>query len=139
VVLSVDREKERISLGIKQLTPDPWQKEIPERFRVGDAVEGKVIKVTDFGIFVELEGGVEGLIYASEIVREAKDAQPKVGDTLAARIVKVDPVERKIGLSMKAYQRGLEREEVAEYMRNQEKVSNNLGDLLQEKGKAPKA
>ena len=66
VVLRIDKEKERLSLGYKQLTRDPWDDEIPARYRVGDSVSGKVSKVADFGIFVEIEGGVEGLIHISE-------------------------------------------------------------------------
>lgn len=104
VVLKVDREKERISLGYKQTTQDPWESEIPEKFKVGDTVQGKVVKVTDFGVFVELEDGVEGLVHVSEMDLESsakvEDAF-KVGDELVAKITKVDPVERKIALSIR--------------------------------------
>lgn len=100
VVLSIDKEKERISLGIKQLTQDPWEKEIPEKFKVGSPVKGKVVKVTEFGIFVELEEGIEGLVYSSEIEKGSED-NLKTGDEITAKIVKVDPSERKIGLTMK--------------------------------------
>lgn len=113
VILSIDRDKERISLGIKQLTPDPWEKEIPEKFRVGDLVGGKVVKVTEFGVFLELEEGIEGLVYSSEMERGsgAKGAPgkmediAKVGEEISARIVKVDTSERKIGLTMKTHKR----------------------------------
>lgn len=112
VVLNVDREKERISLGIKQLTPDPWDQEIPQKYRVGDDIQGKVVKVADFGIFVELEDGVEGLIYSSEISKDPSarpDEFSNVGNDVMARIIKVDKAERKIGLSMKAYMKSQER------------------------------
>lgn len=99
VVLNLEPEKERIALGIKQLSPDPWLKDIPERFKLGGEVKCKVLKFTDFGIFAEIEGEVEGLIYSSEIV---KGEEPlKEGDEILARIIKVDVEDRKIGLSMR--------------------------------------
>ena len=99
VVLNIEPEKERIALGIKQISPDPWLKEIPERLKLGDEVRCKVLKSTDFGIFVEIEGEVEGLIYSSEILRTEEPL--KEGDELIARIIKIDAEDRKIGLSMK--------------------------------------
>jgi len=98
VILSLEPEKERMALGIKQMTDDPWKTEIPARFRLGDECGGKVLRVTDFGVFVELEGGVEGLVYSSE-VDVAKGVQE--GDEIRVRIIKVNVDERKIGLSMK--------------------------------------
>lgn len=104
VVLSVDPEKKRVALGMKQLADDPWSKDIPSRYLVGDVVKGKVTKSTPFGVFVELEPGLEGLLHVSEI-SDKKISSPeeliKVGDEVAVRIVKVDTEERKIGLSMK--------------------------------------
>lgn len=99
VVLNVDAEKERIALGIKQLKPDPWLNEIPEKYKLGDEVKCRVIRSTDFGIFVDIEDEVEGLIYSSEVVKT--DAPVKEGDPLIVKIIKIDPSERKIGLSMK--------------------------------------
>ncbi len=98
-VLNIEPEKERIALGIKQISPDPWLKEIPERLKLGDEVRCKVLKSTDFGIFVEIEGEVEGLIYSSEVLRAEEPL--KEGDELIARIIKIDAEDRKIGLSMK--------------------------------------
>lgn len=98
VILSLEPEKERMALGIKQMTDDPWKTEIPARFRLGDECSGKVLRVTDFGVFVELEGGVEGLVYSSE-VDAARGVQE--GDEIRVRIIKVNVDERKIGLSMK--------------------------------------
>lgn len=100
VVLAVEPEKERIALGIKQLRPDPWISEIPEQFHLGDEAKCKVLRVTDFGIFVELPGEVEGLIYASELMKGPEDL-PKEGDEIWARIIKMDIENKKIGLSMK--------------------------------------
>jgi len=99
IVLSLEPEKERIALGIKQLSQDPWIVGIPERFKLGDEVRCRVLKFTDFGIFAEIEGEVEGLIYSSEVLK--KEEPLKEGDEIMVRIIKIDIEERKIGLSMK--------------------------------------
>ncbi|GAB4482977.1 MAG: 30S ribosomal protein S1 [Thermodesulfovibrionales bacterium] len=100
VVLHVDARNEKIALGLKQLTPDPWVSDIPDRLRLGDEVAGKVLRLTDFGLFVEMENGVEGLVYSSEIVQPAEGGITE-GDEIRARVIKIDLDERKIGLSMK--------------------------------------
>jgi len=106
VILSIDPANEKIALGLKQLEDDPWVEVIPSRFRLGDEVAGKVLRISDFGIFIEMEGGVEGLIYSSEIVQPSEREEPiKEGDEIRARIIKVDLEERKIGLSMKHIKR----------------------------------
>lgn len=97
-VLSIDPEKERMALGIKQLSPDPWETLIPEKFQLGAEFKGKVLKKTDYGIFVELEDDVEGLIYSSEI---DNSKEVNEGDEIAVRIIKLNLEDRKIGLSMK--------------------------------------
>lgn len=99
VVLSIEPDKERIALGLKQLTPDPWMNEIPQKYKLGDIVKSKVLRLTDFGVFVEIEGEVEGLIYSSEVINTGEPL--KEGDTVTTRIIKIDPEEKKIGLSMK--------------------------------------
>lgn len=99
VVLSVEPEKERIALGLKQLKEDPWIEEIPRTFHLGDEVKCRALRQTDFGIFVEMPGEVEGLIYASEALRREEPVQE--GEELWARIIKIDLDNRKIGLSMK--------------------------------------
>jgi small subunit ribosomal protein S1 len=98
VVLSVDAARERMALGIKQMTPDPWEVEIPAKYRLGEEFRGRVMRKSDFGIFIELDNAVEGLIYTSEIdtSRELNE-----GDEIWVRIIKVNVEERKIGLSMK--------------------------------------
>ncbi len=105
VVLRVDKEKERLSLGYKQLSPDPWEHEIPKRYQVGQEVHGKVVKITDFGAFVECEDGVEGLIHLSEMNLEGQRIEDryKVGDEVTARVIRVDPAERKIALSIREH------------------------------------
>ena len=104
-VINIDTEKERISVGLKELTSDPWLEEIPGKYKLGEQVKGKIIKISDFGLFVELDGGVEGLIYSSEIEKpqgKILDDAFKIGTELIAWIIKVDISERKIGLSMKS-------------------------------------
>jgi len=104
IVLSVDQEKKRVALGMKQLSPDPWLDRIPQKYVVGEQVEGKVTKVTNFGVFVELEGDLEGLLHVSELADhkvESPEDVVNVGDEVEVRILRVDPRERKIGLSMR--------------------------------------
>jgi len=104
VVLSVNQEKKRVALGLKQLTPDPWQEDIPGKFHVGDLVHGKVTKLTSFGVFVELEDQLEGLLHISELADrkvEAPEEVVQVGDELDVRIIRVDGRDRKIGLSLR--------------------------------------
>ena len=104
VVLSIDKENRRVSLGIKQLDEDPWSN-IDNRFKVGDLVKGTVAKIASFGAFVSLNGDIDGLIHISQLseehVERVKDVL-KVGDEVEARVIKVDKVERRIGLSIKA-------------------------------------
>ncbi len=133
VVLNIDRENERFSLGIKQLIEDPWQS-IPTRYAPGTLVKGKVTSVTDFGIFIEIEEGIEGLIHVSEISSEKVDS-PKdcasVGDELEAVVLHVDTVDRKIALSIKQIASQKEKAEVDAYMGAQERATTNLGALVQ--------
>lgn len=107
VVLHVDRAARRISLGLKQTQPDPWKTLVPERYRVGMDVTGKVVRITDFGAFVELPDGIEGLLHVSELsegrVNKPEDVV-KVGEELTLKIIKLDTDERKLGLSLRAYQ-----------------------------------
>jgi small subunit ribosomal protein S1 len=130
VVLRIDKEKERLSLGYKQLTRDPWDDEIPARYRVGDSASGKVSKVADFGIFVELDGGVEGLIHISEAAldQNAKlEEKYKLQDEVTAKIIKVDREERKIALSLRDHQMDSERRHVDEYHAAQGAPDQSLG------------
>jgi small subunit ribosomal protein S1 len=132
VVLNIDTENERFSLGVKQLTQDPWQV-IPEQYAPGTIIRGKVTSVTEFGIFLEVEEGVEGLIHVSEISKE-KVESPKdfasVGDELEAVVLHVDTQEHKIALSIKHMSERKEKAEVEEYMGAQKKATSSLGDLL---------
>ena len=104
VVLKVEEEKQRIALGIRQLTEDPWEKAVPENYIPGQIVEGTVTKITNFGVFVELEQDLEGLLHVSELadhkIENAHD-EVSIGDKIQVKILRVDPVDRKIGLSKK--------------------------------------
>jgi small subunit ribosomal protein S1 len=104
VVLTVDKERKRVALGLKQLTQDPWEKMILEKFKAGDTVKGAVTKLTSFGAFVEIDNDLEGLLHISEM-SDGKVEKPEEivqpGQKLELRILNVDPVERKIGLSLK--------------------------------------
>jgi small subunit ribosomal protein S1 len=104
VVLAVDQEKKRIALGMKQLEEDPWERIIPGKYSVGEIVRGTVTKVTNFGVFVELEDGLEGLLHISELAEHKVDTPQSVvepGDAVHVKVIKVDTDERKIGLSLR--------------------------------------
>lgn len=106
IVLHVDKTNRRVSLGLKQSQPDPWQSTVPEKYRIGMDVKARVVRLTDFGAFVELEDGVEGLLHISELSHE-RVARPEdvvsVGNELTLKIIKLDADERKLGLSLRAY------------------------------------
>jgi small subunit ribosomal protein S1 len=134
VVLNIDPRNERFSLGIKQLTPDPW-KDVSRRYRRGEMVTGKVTNVTDFGAFVELEEGIEGLVHVSEISRDKIDKPSdvlKVGEGVSAIVIHIDPHERRIGLSMKGVAEKVEKAEIEKYISNQGPRTSTLGELIQE-------
>ncbi len=103
-VLNVDQDRKRIALGLKQLRQDPWEADIPARYGPGDVVTGKVTKLTNFGAFVELEPGLEGLLHISELADRKVDSPEEVvavGDAIEVTVLRVDPGERKIALSRK--------------------------------------
>ena len=112
-VLSVDQQRRRIALGLKQMGDDPWSTDIPKRYKAGDVVNGTVTKITNFGVFVGLEDGLEGLLHISELademVENAEDVV-KVGDKVEVKVLRVDTDERKIGLSKKRVGWSAERE-----------------------------
>jgi small subunit ribosomal protein S1 len=104
VVLKVEQGKQRIALGLKQLQEDPWARAVPENYIPGQIIEGTVTKITNFGVFVELEEDLEGLLHVSELADhkvEDPHSEVKIGDKILVKILRVDPVERKIGLSKK--------------------------------------
>jgi small subunit ribosomal protein S1 len=109
VVIEVDQEKQRVGLGVKQLSEDPWVEAIPSAYRPGMIVTGKITKITNFGVFVELEDGLEGLLHISELadhkVENPQDVV-KSGQEVEVKILRVDTDDRKIGLSLKRAQWG---------------------------------
>jgi small subunit ribosomal protein S1 len=136
VVLKIDKENERFSLGIKQLVPDPWQAAY-NNYPSGTVVEGEITNVTDFGVFVKLEEGIEGLVHVSELSKD-KVKTPvgmyQVGDTLKAIVINVSAKDRKIGLSVKTLE-GDDEEAAVEKFKKAEKVAqesapSTFGDLL---------
>ncbi len=133
VVLKIDRENERFSLGVKQLEPDPWQAAM-SNYPSGAIVEGKITNVTDFGVFVQLEEGVEGLVHVSEISKEKINTPVgmyNVGDNLQVMIINVSAKDRKIGLSIKALlDDSGEKGSVKDYKKKQTSGPSTLGDLL---------
>jgi len=132
VVLHIDKEKERFSLGIKQLTQDPWD-EVPHKYKPGTRVTGTVTNITDFGIFVELEEGIEGLIHVSELSKE-KGGNPlsrfNVDDVIQAKVINVSRTEKKIGLSIKRLEESEEREIYRSYLDGRNGATSNLGEIL---------
>ena len=133
IVLNVDKENERLSLGLKQMELDPWT-QVQTKYHVGQDVRVKVVKVTNFGAFAELEDGVEGLIHLSELSRE-KVTDPEevvsVGQELDAKIIKIDVETRKIGLSVRAFMEDNERQEVLDVNR-QATETVTIGDTAPE-------
>jgi small subunit ribosomal protein S1 len=134
VVLNIDKENERFALGIKQLQRDPWEA-VPERYKVGSKITGTITNVTDFGVFVELEEGVEGLVHVSEVTAE-KVKTPlgrfQVGEVVGAKVLNINPKERRIGLSMKQIEVDEEHDLVADYLSSYKGSPSSLGEVLKE-------
>ena len=135
IVLGVDVENERISLGVKQLDHDPWAS-LAERFPVGAKVKGPITSITDFGVFVEIEDGIEGLVHVSQISNERIDKPSQlfqVGDEIEAEVTNIDGREKKIGLSVKALRRTEERDEMNAYLSREGKAAKfSLEDVMGE-------
>ena len=135
-VMTVDKDNERFSLGIKQLTKNPWE-EIPEKYKVGTKVTGKVTNITDFGIFVELEEGIEGLVHSSEISK-GKSKSPlgkfQIDDVIQALVVNVSKEEKKIALSLRKLQDKEFKDIYDDYKDSmKEEVTSDFGMLIKEK------
>jgi small subunit ribosomal protein S1 len=120
-VLGVNVENARFSLGIKQMSPDPWQV-VTERYPVGAKIKGQITSVPDFGVFVRIEEGVEGLIHVSQLSTERVDKPSslyKPGEEIEAEVINIDSNEKKIGLSIKALRRSEERQEMENYLKKE--------------------
>jgi small subunit ribosomal protein S1 len=133
-VLDIDKENERFSLGIKQLEEDPWRT-VSVRYPVGSEIKGTITNITDFGIFVELEEGIEGLVHVSEISKE-KIKTPvgmyAVGDTLTARVMHINSDERRIGLSIKRLDAEDDQSILEEYVTKLKAAPASFGEILKE-------
>ncbi|MBI4610667.1 MAG: 30S ribosomal protein S1 [Candidatus Rokubacteria bacterium] len=136
LILSVDRDAKRISLGLKQLQPDPWET-VAERYPMGTRVRGKVVRLADFGAFVELEPGVDGLLHISQMssrpVSRPEDIV-NVGDELTLMVIRVEPQERRIGLSLKELAAQVEPVDSRDHRdrRRRKKGRTDLGDEEEE-------
>lgn len=131
-VLYIDKDNERFSLSIKDLAPNPWQT-IDQRFPMGGAVSGPITNITDFGLFVEVEEGIEGLIHISELGRDKqKMTALKVGDVIRAKVIHSSPQERRIGLSIRKLETDEEQSHYRDYLHSRTEATSNLGEILRE-------
>ena len=137
IVLDIEKESERFSLGIKQLQTDPW-KTVEERYEVGKEITGTITNLTDFGVFVELEEGIEGLVHISEISKDKiKNPQEKfsVNDVITAKVMNINSDERRIGLSIKRLEMDDEENLVSDHSKTVETVETKtsaFGEILRE-------
>jgi small subunit ribosomal protein S1 len=134
IVLDIDKDNERFSLGIKQLQPDPWES-VAERYQVGTSIGGIITNVTDFGIFVELEEGIEGLVHVSEISKEkikTPVGQFEIGSELKAMVVNINSKERRIGLSIKRLEMQDEKSILSDYVKHAGEPTTTFGEILGE-------
>jgi small subunit ribosomal protein S1 len=136
VVLKIDKENEKFSLGVRQLEPNPWDG-IQKKYDIGSEVTGPITSVTDFGVFVKLAEGVEGLVYSSELASERIEKPSdrfQEGQEVTAPVIKVDPAEQKISLSIRAVNDKTERRALEDIAEQQSQTqTTTLGDLLAEK------
>jgi len=134
VVLDIEKENERFSLGIKQLQDDPW-KTVAERYEVGKEITGTITNLTDFGIFVELEEGIEGLVHVSEISKEkikTPVGQYNISEVITARVMNINSDERRIGLSIKRMEMDDEQGLLNDYVNNMGPATSSFGEILRE-------
>ena len=137
IVLNVDIDAQRIALGVKQLSADPWE-EIENHFKIGDVIEAKVSKITSYGAFVELDNDIDGLVHISQVSEERVENIKEVlneGDIVKSRVIKIDKNERRIGLSIKAAnynEEDLAKEQAAFDNLSSSGDMTSLGDLLDE-------
>jgi small subunit ribosomal protein S1 len=141
IVLELDRETHNIRLGIKQLSEDPWQS-FAGTYKPGSFVEGEVSSITEFGIFVKVPGGIEGLIHKTNLT-ETREENPdealkkyKAGDRIKAVVLELQPDKQKVAFSIRDYQKKVQRDELSRYMAAEESSDSKytLGDFLKSKG-----
>jgi len=132
MVLNIDVENEKFSLGIKQIEKNPWE-ELSQKYTPGSVVTGKVTNIADFGIFVEIEEGIEGLVHISELNQKRVKSSSElfaVGDTVSAVVKNIDLKNRRIRLSVKDYEATTEDHPINQYLNNRENISSSLGKAL---------
>jgi small subunit ribosomal protein S1 len=143
MVIGVEPEKHNIRLGIKQLEEDPW-KTFATAYKPGSMVEGEVSTVTDFGVFVKVPGGIEGLIHKTNLPENREDNpddllakyRGMLGQTIKAVVLEIQPDKQKAAFSIKDYQKKVQRDEISRYMANEEGSGDapfTLGDMLKSK------
>jgi small subunit ribosomal protein S1 len=136
IILSIDPEKQRVSLGLKQIEPDPWL-QVPEKYAIGSIVRGRIVNITNFGAFAKLEEGVEGLIHISELDEKHVDNPSEIvsiGDELDLKVISLDPEERRIGLSLKEAKGDHERTVVTQYNEEARSDRTTLADVIDKSG-----
>jgi small subunit ribosomal protein S1 len=137
-VLKISQDLQKFSLGIKQLSPDPWTT-VGARYKKGDRIRGRISRIADFGVFVELAEGIEGLVHISELSTEKIDSPHslfKQGDEIGAVVLASDPVNRKISLSVRSHQEEADRKHMESYMNRVAESPENLtvlGEALRAK------
>jgi small subunit ribosomal protein S1 len=132
VVLDIDKSNERFSLGIKQTQADPWET-VGQRYEVGKEISGVITNLTDFGVFVELEEGIEGLVHVSEISKEnikSPKEHYQIGDTITAKVMNINSDERRIGLSIKRLEDDDDDKYLEEFAKNMKPATSSFGAIL---------
>jgi len=142
MVIGIDKERGKVQLGVKQLSEDPWES-VARAYPRGSVITGEITNITDFGFFVKVQGGIEGLVHKLNIVDdrvepvEAAMAKYKVGDTVQAVVTECSPSKQKLSLSLKDYVRRVQREEMDKYIHDESKQDTvSLGDMLKDKIKS---
>lgn len=145
VVIDIEKDNHRIRLGIKQLSEDPWEA-LRERYSRGSSIEGEITSITDFGIFVKVQGDIEGLINKHNLAESASDneedllAKYNKGDKIRAIVTEINTQAKRLSLSIREYQKNVQREELSKYIHNDDDASTvTLGDILKNKGSDPSA
>ncbi|MCP3944252.1 MAG: 30S ribosomal protein S1 [Desulfobacteraceae bacterium] len=132
VVLDIDKSNERFSLGIKQTQADPWES-VAQRYEVGKEISGVITNLTDFGVFVELEEGIEGLVHVSEISKEnikSPKEHYQIGETITAKVMNINSDERRIGLSIKRLEEDIDDKYLEDFAKNMKPATSSFGEIL---------
>ena len=139
MVIGIDKERGKVQLGVKQLSEDPWES-IARAYPRGSIISGEITNITDFGFFVKVQGGIEGLVHKMNIVDDRVEpletamAKYKVGDTVQAVVTEVSPSKQKLSLSLRDYVKRVQREEMDKYIHDESKQDTvSLGDMLKDK------